>query len=142
MKNQSVRFIIEVIITVGVVAYFAVGYYLGISHQPGTLWIKSSQLESWIRNKQPLIIDLREENESRDFPFAHNELIHKPFLSVVEKLDSLNLPRNKPLLFICSDGNRSRLVATLLHEKGFDSYYLLDGMLRFEQLVKQKNQSQ
>ncbi len=141
MKNPRVRLFIEIAISVGVIVYFAFSYFLGIRHQPGSLWIKSDQLLRWIQIHQPLIVDLREENEPREVLFRNDELLHRPFLSLIENPDSLSLPRNRPVLFICSDGNRSRLMATLFHEKGFNSYYLLDGMKGFNRHLEEKKQS-
>ncbi len=141
MKNQRVRLFIEITISSGVILFFAVCYYLGIRHQPGSLWIKSSEVVHWVHVQQPLIVDLREKNEPRDIPFVEDDLIRKPFLSLIETPDSLRIPRDRPILFICSDGNRSRLMATLFHEKGYDTYYLLDGMKRFNQFQEEKKQS-
>ncbi len=90
--------------------------------------VKSKDFHNWIAVHRPIIIDLRESIEIRREPLNYQPTIHLPFLYINNRLDRISIPQNHKILFVCSDGNRARLIASLLNKRGIKSYYLKSGL--------------
>ncbi|HFE63142.1 MAG TPA: rhodanese-like domain-containing protein [Caldithrix sp.] len=101
---------------------------IAIDHQFKVPYVEPSHFEQWVSEHSPVIIDLRESEEIERFPLTYQPVIHLPFLSIEGKLDQIQIPRDCPVLFVCSDENRARLVASLLFEKDIRTYYLRSGL--------------
>lgn len=122
------RKIIELLISIATVGYFATATILAIQKQNQAPYIKPSQFHEWVKGNSPLIIDLREPREIEQNPLNYHRFVNIPFLYLEERLDEVNFPQDRALIFVCSDGNRARLIATLLAERGVHSYYLRYGL--------------
>ena len=70
-----------------------------------------------------LMLDVREHDEIQRaaIPGAH----HIPMGEVPARLDEL--PKDKPIVVFCKAGGRSRRVAQILAEHGFDQVFNLEG---------------
>lgn len=122
------KVIFEWIIFGGFVLWVVFATKIAIDHQFKVPYVEPSHFEQWVAAQSPVIIDLRESEEVERFPLAYQPVIHLPFLTIEGKLDRIQIPRGRPVLFVCSDGNRARLVASLLLEKGIHTYYLQSGL--------------
>jgi phage shock protein E len=73
--------------------------------------------------KDLLLIDVRSPQEFSQGSIAGSKNI--PFIDIMEGRHSL--PKDKPVLLICSIGGRSFAAVQLLQEKGYTEVYNLDG---------------
>ena len=73
--------------------------------------------------KDLLLIDVRSPQEFGQGFIAGSQNV--PFIDIMEGRH--NLPKDKPLLLICSIGGRSFAAVQLLQEKGYKEVYNLDG---------------
>jgi rhodanese-related sulfurtransferase len=110
-----------------------------IHHHFKARYIDPSQFEPWVESNKPVLVDLREETEKTTCALKYQLVIKMPFLLIQDKLDKIQLPRDREVLFVCSDGNRARLVSNLLREKGVHSYYLRAGLARLPSTSKLAN---
>lgn len=76
--------------------------------------------------KDLLLVDIRSPQEFIQGSIAGSQNI--PFIDIMEGRH--NLPKDKPLLLICSIGGRSFAAVQLLQEKGYTEVYNLDGGLQ------------
>jgi rhodanese-related sulfurtransferase len=76
--------------------------------------------------KDLLLIDIRSPQEFGQGFIAGSQNI--PFIDIMEGRHAL--PKDKPLLLICSIGGRSFAAVQLLQEKGYTEVYNLDGGLQ------------
>lgn len=76
--------------------------------------------------KDLLLIDVRSPQEFGQGAVAGSKNI--PFIDIMEGRHSL--PKDKPVLLICSIGGRSFAAVQLLQEKGYTEVYNLDGGLQ------------
>jgi len=76
--------------------------------------------------KDLLLIDVRSPQEYGQGFIAGSQNI--PFIDIMEGRHSL--PKDKPVLLICSIGGRSFAAVQLLQEKGYTEVYNLDGGLQ------------
>jgi len=120
--------LIEFIIAILIIGFWIFMFILGIKNQFNIPTVESRDYYAFIEEKKPIIIDLRESIELQKRPLDYNKTIHLPFLFIESRLDQVNIPQNGPVLLVCSDGNRGRLIATLLHKKGVNSLYLKSGL--------------
>lgn len=85
----------------------------------GRVWaqplVPSEQLESWVKQNQPLILDVRSSQEVEELGTLEGA-VHIP----VDELDTRwsELPSGRPLLVLCQSGKRAERAAHLLQEKG------------------------
>ncbi|MEJ2049630.1 MAG: rhodanese-like domain-containing protein, partial [Calditrichota bacterium] len=101
---------------------------IAVDNQFNVKALKPSQYYQWVEQNKPIIIDLREGNEIFQNPLNYQPVINLPFLQIENKMDSINLPETEKVLFVCSDGNRSRLICSLLKNKSPNIYYLKHGL--------------
>ena len=95
----------------------------------GTL--SASQLRCWLEEKTPLIVDVREPNEWKEGYIKGVERIF--FGHLAGKADSL--PLNKPVVAICSVGNRASIAASIIKKERFKEVYnVLGGMTAWTNL--------
>jgi rhodanese-related sulfurtransferase len=127
------RYYIELTIALGFFAFWVGMAVLGILNQYNIPSVPSKDFHSWVEKHRPVIVDLRETEELQKEPLNYQPTIHLPFLYIESRLDSINIPQSNPILFVCSDGNRARLIASLLRKKGIKSYYLRSGLEYVEQ---------
>ena len=127
MKENNIKYF-EYIIGISILGFWLFLVIFGVKNQFNIASIKSTEFFSFLEKEKPLIVDLRESSEVQRFPLDYQETIHLPFLFIESRLEQINIPQNKPVLLVCSDGNRARLIATLLSEKGIKSYYLKSGL--------------
>lgn len=76
--------------------------------------------------KDLLLIDVRSPQEFSQGAIAGSKNI--PFIDIMEGRHSL--PKDKPVLLICSIGGRSFAAVQLLQEKGYTEVFNLDGGLQ------------
>ncbi|NOX38502.1 MAG: rhodanese-like domain-containing protein [Calditrichaeota bacterium] len=108
--------------TTSVVYWIAAGEHFKIRA------VKSNDFLSFVQDHQPVVVDLREDNERSRLPLTYPHLIHRPFLSLVDEVESFPLDPERDYLLVCSDGNRARLIATQFAEIGHMVFYLQNGL--------------
>lgn len=133
MHISRSRYYLELTIALGFFAFWVGMAILLAVSQYNIPSVPSKDFHSWVEKHRPVIVDLREMVEIQRKPLDYQPTIHLPFLYIESRLDSINLPQNHPILFACSDGNRARLIASLLRKKGIKSHYLRSGLESVEQ---------
>lgn len=118
----------EMMIGILILGFWIFMFMLGVKNQFNIPTVESKHYYTFIEEKQPIIIDLRESIELQKRPLDYDKTIHLPFLFLESRLNQVNIPQIRPLLLVCSDGNRARLIATLLNKKGVHSYFLRSGL--------------
>ncbi len=108
--------------TTSVVYWIAAGEHFKI--RP----VKSSNFVTFVQDRQPVVVDLRENNERSRMPLTYPHLIHHPFLSLMDAVEHFPMDPERDYLLVCSDGNRARLIATQFAEIGRTMYYLQNGL--------------
>jgi rhodanese-related sulfurtransferase len=122
------RKLIEYLIAFLVIAFWVSLFFLGVENQFNVPSVKAKDFHTFLETRQPIIIDLRESIELQHHPLDYQPTIHLPFLFLEKHLQEVNIPQNVPVLFVCSDGNRARLISALLYKQGYTSYYLRSGL--------------
>ncbi len=128
MKQVDLKKVLEALITLIIVVFFISVTLIAIRHHFNVPFVESENFDNWVKENRPIIIDLREGDEAAARPLQYEPVIHLPFLFIENKLDQIRIPGNNKVLLICSDGNRARLVASILWEKGVHTYYLKSGL--------------
>lgn len=89
--------------------------------------IESNQLEGWITQYDPMIIDMR---SNLAFKFGHIpgsiNIVDTLLEDIVDNKDPF--PKDKPLLFVCARGTASAKYAAYMSSRGYDSYNLQHGI--------------
>jgi rhodanese-related sulfurtransferase len=129
--------IVEYVIGIVIIGFWLFMIVLGIVNQFNIAFIESEDFYTFIESQHPIIIDLRESTEIENMPLDYKQTIHLPFLFLESRINEVNIPQNGPILLVCSDGNRSRLIATLLQKEGVKSYYLRSGLEGVEDTGRQ-----
>jgi rhodanese-related sulfurtransferase len=124
LKSNTTELAILVFFIAGV---FSIIMYL-ISQRDPDYPIDSDKFIEFIEVNKPIIVDLRESNEITQYPLNYQPLIHYPFLELQKDISKLNLEISKTYLFVCTDGNRARLINSNFSAKGIITYYLKDGL--------------
>ena len=122
------RKIIESIIIVFIIGFWLSLIIIGARYQFKVPSLPNEKFQAFLEEQHPIIIDLRESNELAKDPLDYQPLIHLPFLFIEKHLSQIEIPQNYPVLFVCSDGNRARLVASLLYKRGCQGHYLQGGI--------------
>ena len=128
MKIFKVKKVLEILISLTVVAFFLSVYLIAIQYHFNVPYVETENFARWVTENSPIIIDLREGEEAASHPLVYQPVIHLPFLTIENRLDEIRLPGNQKVLLVCSDGNRARLVASILWELGSRTYYLKSGL--------------
>ncbi len=124
------RKFIELIIFLIIIGFWLSLIIIGARYQFNVPSLPNEKFQVFIEEQHPIIIDLRESNELAKDPLNYQPLIHLPFLFIEKHLTQIEIPQNYPVLFVCSDGNRARLVASLLYKRGYQGHYLQAGLNR------------
>jgi rhodanese-related sulfurtransferase len=122
------RKLIEVIIIISLFGFWIILIILGIKNQFNVPSVPSEKFETFLQEQNPIIIDLRESVELAKYPLDYQPLLHLPFSFLQNHLNWINIPQNETILYVCSDGNRARLIASLLQKQGCQGYYLRSGL--------------
>ena len=120
--------IFEIFIALLVIAIWIFMFMLGVENQFNIPAVESKDYYTFLEKEKPIIIDLRESNEIIKQPLDYDKTVHLPFLFLESRLDQVTIPQDRPVLLVCSDGNRARLIATMLHKKGIETYFLRSGL--------------
>ena len=88
--------------------------------------IPSNALEA-VKNREAIMIDVREINECMLESILLDEVFYHPMSVIMERLEYI--PKDKALIVFCHQGIRSTKVANLLTRQGFDNVVNLDGAL-------------
>jgi rhodanese-related sulfurtransferase len=115
-------------IVLAYVLFIVVLTIIAVNNQFNAKALKPNQYYKWLEENKPIIVDLREGNEIFQNPLNYKPVINLPFLQIENKIDSINIPEMEKVLFVCSDGNRSRLICSLLNKKSPNIYYLEHGL--------------
>jgi rhodanese-related sulfurtransferase len=134
MKRKILEYLIALVVVVLCISLFV----LGIKNQFNVPSVNAEDFHTFLETRHPLIIDLRESIELQRHPLDYQPTIHLPFLFLEKHLQQVNIPQNVPVLFVCSDGNRARLITSLLYKRGFTSYYLRSGLHYLKLRQKEK----
>ena len=76
-----------------------------------------------IKNRNPIILDVRTEKEYRGGHLAGSVLI--PVQELQRRVGELGADRDRPVLIYCATGNRSTVASKLLIDRGFREIYNL-----------------
>jgi rhodanese-related sulfurtransferase len=88
-------------------------------------WIDVNDLETVLRDQNPLIVDLR---TPREFKGGHLAgALNIPIEDLIHNRPLLNDYKDKHVLLYCRTVNKTRKAIWLLHERGFKSIYALRG---------------
>ena len=128
MKISKSRFLLEIAIVIIFFGFWVSVIIIGVRSHFSVPMVKSIDFHKWIAVHQPIIIDLRESIEIERDPLDYQPTIHLPFLYIKDRLEHISIPQNHKILLVCSDGNRARLIASLLYKRGIKSYYLKSGL--------------
>jgi rhodanese-related sulfurtransferase len=90
--------------------------------------ISSKDFLTFVQTQKPIIIDLRESDEIAKSPIFYQSVIHYPFLELQQDMSRLDIDSTLTYLLVCTDGNRSRLIASFLSSRGIIVPYLQDGL--------------
>jgi rhodanese-related sulfurtransferase len=117
---------------------------LAVTNQFNVASVPSEEFEIFLQEQNPILIDLRESVELARDSLNYQPLLHLPFQFVENHLDQIIIPQDIPVLYVCSDGNRARLIAALLQKRGYLSYYLRSGLnyIRKQEAQGSRNKDQ
>ncbi len=88
-------------------------------------------IELYKQNKVQMIdVRTRQEYDTYHLPFIK----HIPVEKIPERLDELD--KNKIIVTVCTSYDRAQMVRIYLTLKGFDSKYLVDGMIGLSQYIR------
>lgn len=90
--------------------------------------IQSHDFLTFVKTEKPVIIDLREADEIEKFPILYHPVVHHPFFELQQDMSRLQIDSSLTYLLVCTDGNRSRLIASSLSSSGIIVPYLQDGL--------------
>ncbi len=99
--------------------------------QPATS-LKAHELEAWMTERQPLIIDTR---APVAYELGHVDgAINIPITPFEKLIDNARpFPPGKPVLLICAVGEKTKRLAAYLQKRGYEAASLEGGMLGFRQ---------
>lgn len=88
--------------------------------------IHINNVEDWIQEKKPLIIDLRGSAAFKTRHIANSINIQDAYF---EEITAFNIPfsNNQTVLLVCPVGDNSQKFAALLNKMGFEDVYSLEG---------------
>jgi len=119
----------QTIILLAFIVFIGTLTFIAVDNQFNVKVLHANQYYQWVERNKPIIIDLREGNELFKNPLNYEPLINLPFLQIENRVDSIQIPQTEKVLFVCSDGNRARLICSLLKNKSANIYYLEHGLL-------------
>jgi len=90
--------------------------------------VSSNDFLTFVQTQKPVIVDLRESDEIAKSPIFYHPMIHHPFLELQQDMSPLHVDPTLTYLLVCTDGNRSRLIASFLSSRGIIVPYLQDGL--------------
>ena len=85
--------------------------------------VPADQWESWVRDNDALLLDVREEEELEQGVLP--DAVSIPMTEIMERTDEV--PRDRPILCICRSGGRSQQVAMFLAFNGYEHVANLAG---------------
>jgi cysteine synthase B len=93
--------------------------------------IMPANLQTWIDQQQPIIIDMRTPASLKVFGFKGAiNIPEKTLEDLIEKQQPF--PKNKKVLFICAVGQKSLKIAAYLRDKKVDAYSLEGGIVQYQ----------
>ncbi len=87
--------------------------------------ISTQELVTMINDSDPLLLDVRENNEVAQGKLKGAK--HIPLGALKNRLNEIESHKNKPLVIYCRSGNRSANAAHTLTKQGFEDVYNLKG---------------
>lgn len=92
---------------------------------PGVSHIGSYAAADAVANHNALIVDIREDDELDIIKFDSTEVIHLPMSAIADRFEEL--PKDRPLIIACNNGERSVKIVNLLNYQGYTNALNLDG---------------
>jgi rhodanese-related sulfurtransferase len=90
--------------------------------------ITPARLQRWLAEERPvLLVDSRTGLEFRQGTVAGAR--HAPVTELPEAIDRIEIDPEKPVVFLCLSGHRSRPGTRLLRSRGIEAYSLKGGIL-------------
>lgn len=86
--------------------------------------IAASDWETWVRENEAIVLDVREPDEWEQGTIPHSLLISQG--EIVDRIEEL--PKDRPVLCVCRTGGRSANVAVFLAFNGYEAANLSGGM--------------
>lgn len=103
-----------------------IGQIIVLQYSPESAIFKdlnAIEFRSIIKDKNPLILDVRTVNEYRDGHLKDALLV--PVKELASKIDKISSHKNKPIAIYCRSGNRSTVASQILIKEGFKEIYNL-----------------
>ncbi len=99
--------------------------------------VANREFVAFVQANRPVLVDLRENPECSRLPLRYPQVLHWPFLQLVDRVEEFPLEEGRTYVLVCTDGNRARLIATQFAEIGRTVFYLQNGLwgLRQEELL-------
>lgn len=111
---------------------FFTGIMTGFSQPDKNSAITVDELKNKINNNEDVVIlDVRMENELSGPLGQIDNVINIPVQELEERIDELNLYKNKEIEVICRSGNRSHYATIFLNNNGFKARNVLGGMIEY-----------
>ena len=89
---------------------------------------KPLEVKNALNMEKYKLIDVREKDE---YDLEHIEgAIHLPKGELKEKIDSLGLTKEQPIILMCATGNRSSISVGILEYLGYKNVYNMKGGLK------------
>ena len=86
--------------------------------------VEAADWKSWVDNNQAVVVDVREPIEWAIGTLDGSILIRQG--EILQRLDEL--PKDRPILFVCRSGNRSGVVASYLASRGYRVANMVGGV--------------
>ena len=119
ISNHSMLFIAFVIVLILLMQT----YFQGLTRKFSML--NTAEATTLINRQEPVVIDVRSENEFKEGHIAN--AIHIPLADLKDNADKLTKHAGKPLLLYCKSGPRSDEACKILSKQGLTDLHCLNG---------------
>lgn len=93
--------------------------------------VSTAQLTQMINRDNALVLDIR---DSTEFKKGHIvDALNVPHAQITTRIDDLNEHKNRPIVLVCKDGQRSGMAGKELHKRGYQVFRLSGGLLEWTQ---------
>lgn len=94
--------------------------------------INAATLRNWLEEEKPVVVlDVRPQEQRIEWKIPGSlpiDVYEKLKQHRSDALDSIDLPKNVPVVTVCAAGKTSKIAAELLEDKGYEAYSLQGGM--------------
>lgn len=94
--------------------------------------INAATLRNWLEEQKPVVVlDVRPQEQRAEWAIPnsiHIDAYERLKQGKTDALDTIDLPKNTPVVTVCAAGKTSEIAAELLEQKGYEVYSLQGGM--------------